>query len=598
MKKWIAIILAGIMAFSLAACSGSSGSSDEAATSLAKIDNSKWLYNAAADVYYQTGISYCETPADESYENLAVFVPGAYMDVTDNGDGTYTCELNDTAEVNGYTASTAPIVMPINTPGYSAQSALTDYTDVSEYMQAGFIYVHAGCRGRDEGAPAGVTDIKAAIRYIRYCDDELAGDAESIFTFGMSGGGAQSAVVGSTGDSELYNAYLEQIGAVMETSDAVLGSMCWCPITNLDTADEAYEWMLGSTRSGLSEDEQQISDKLAEAFAEYVNQAGFTDADGNKLTLETSGSGIYQSGSYYDYMKSIIEESLNNFLADTEFPYDADASSQGHMAGMGNGGGPGDGNRPDFGNGEKPDGMPRGEAPTGADDGSAPDMENAESNDNISRNGSSGSGLSLSGTYESAQDYIDALNMNGEWVTYDADTNTATITSIADYVSALKNASKSLGAFDQLDSGQGENTLFGYGDGNGAHFDQTLAEILNELGSNYTSAYEEDLEKTDSAGNTASTRLDMYTPLYYLLKSEDGYNTSAVAKYWRIRTGINQSDCALSTEVDLALALEKCDQVSDVDFETVWGQGHTMAERTGSSTENFITWINTCMGRI
>ena len=531
MKKWIAIILAGIMAFSLAACSGSSGSSDEAATSLAKIDNSKWLYNAAADVYYQTGISYCETPADESYENLAVFVPGAYMDVTDNGDGTYTCELNDTAEVNGYTASTAPIVMPINTPGYSAQSALTDYTDVSEYMQAGFIYVHAGCRGRDEGAPAGVTDIKAAIRYIRYCDDELAGDAESIFTFGMSGGGAQSAVVGSTGDSELYNAYLEQIGAVMETSDAVLGSMCWCPITNLDTADEAYEWMLGSTRSGLSEDEQQISDKLAEAFAEYVNQAGFTDADGNKLTLETSGSGIYQSGSYYDYMKSIIEESLNNFLADTEFPYDADASSQGHMAGMGNGGGSGDGNRPDFGNGEKPDGMPRGEAPTGADDGSAPDMENAESNDNISRNGSSGSGLSLSGTYESAQDYIDALNMNGEWVTYDADTNTATITSIADYVSALKNASKSLGAFDQLDSGQGENTLFGYGDGNGAHFDQTLAEILNELGSNYTSAYEEDLEKTDSAGNTASTRLDMYTPLYYLLKSEEGYNTSAVAKY-------------------------------------------------------------------
>lgn len=598
MKKWIAIILAGIMAFSQAACSGSSGSSDEAATSLAKIDNSKWLYNAAADVYYQTGISYCETPADESYENLAVFVPGAYMDVTDNGDGTYTCELNDTAEVNGYTVSTAPIVMPINTPGYSAQSALTDYTDVSEYMQAGFIYVHAGCRGRDEGAPAGVTDIKAAIRYIRYCDDELAGDAESIFTFGMSGGGAQSAVVGSTGDSELYNAYLEQIGAVMETSDAVLGSMCWCPITNLDTADEAYEWMLGSTRSGLSEDEQQISDKLAEAFAEYVNQAGFTDADGNKLTLETSGSGIYQSGSYYDYMKSIIEESLNNFLADTEFPYDADASSQGHMAGMGNGGGPGDGNRPDFGNGEKPDGMPRGEAPTGADDGSAPDMENAESNDNIGRNGSSGSGLSLSGTYESAQDYIDALNMNGEWVTYDADTNTATITSIADYVSALKNASKSLGAFDQLDSGQGENTLFGYGDGNGAHFDQTLAEILNELESNYTSAYEEDLEKTDSAGNTASTRLDMYTPLYYLLKSEDGYNTSAVAKYWRIRTGINQSDCALSTEVDLALALEKCDQVSDVDFETVWGQGHTMAERTGSSTENFITWINTCMGRI
>ena len=49
------------------------------------------------------------------------------MNGTDNGDGTYTCEL--TAEtVNGYTAETAPIVMPINTPGYSAMSALTDYS--------------------------------------------------------------------------------------------------------------------------------------------------------------------------------------------------------------------------------------------------------------------------------------------------------------------------------------------------------------------------------------------------------------------------------------------------------------------------------------
>ena len=89
----------------------------------------------------------------------------------------------------------------------------------------------------------------------------------------------------------------------------------------------------------------------------------------------------------------------------------------------------------------------------------------------------------------------------------------------------------------------------------------------------------------------------MYTPLYYLLESEDGYGTSTVAKYWRIRTGINQSDCALSTEVNLALALESCDGVSDVDFETVWGQGHTQAERTGNSSDNFIKWVNDCMGK-
>jgi hypothetical protein len=220
--------------------------------------------------------------------------------------------------------------------------------------------------------------------------------------------------------------------------------------------------------------------------------------------------------------------------------------------------------------------------------------QNFEAMDDITRNSTS-SGLSLSGTYETAQDYIDALNAEGEWVTYDSETNTVSITSIADFVKALKNASKNLGAFDQLDAGQGENTLFGYGDGSGAHFDATLSEILSELGSDYASAYNQDLTKTDSAGNTAETRLNMYTPLYYLLPSQEGYGSSSVAQYWRIRTGINQGDCALSTEMNLALALENYEGVDSVDFETVWGQGHTMAERTGESTSNFVEWVNECM---
>lgn len=549
----------------------------------------KWQYNADDKVYYQIGISYCSNPANESYEKLAVFVPADYFEATDNGDGTYTCSLKSDTTVGSYTAATAPIVMPINTPGYSAQSALTDYKDVSDYTDQGFIYVHAGCRGRDDGAPAGVTDLKAAIRYIRYNSGVIAGDTESIFTFGMSGGGAQSAIVGATGDSDLYSDYLTAIGAVEGVSDAVTGSMCWCPITNLDTADASYEWMMGTTRSGLSDEEQQISDKLAEAYASYVNSAGFTDENGNALTLTESSSGIYQSGSYYDYLKTVIETSLNNFLSDTSFPYDA--SSSGSKGGMGGG----------MPSGEKPDGemsgAPSREKPDGAPGGNSSDISSAsaiENVDNITRNNTS-SGLSLSGTYETAQDYIDALNADGEWVTYDSSTNKATITSIETFVKALKTASKNLGAFDQLDAGQGENTLFGYADGNGAHFDSTLASILKELGSDYASAYETDLAKTDSVGKTAEERLNMYTPLYYLLQSEKGYGTSTVAKYWRIRTGINQSDTALTTEVNLALALENCDSVKDVDFETVWGQGHTEAERTGDSTENFIAWVNACM---
>ena len=135
-----------------ASIDSSTAKTSTATTNLAKLDMTKWLYNADDDVYYQLGIVYCETPADESYEQLAVFVPGAYMTATENGDGTYTCELNTSAKLNGYTATTAPVVMPINTPGYSAQSALTEYKSVTDYTSQGFVYVHAGCRGRDDGA--------------------------------------------------------------------------------------------------------------------------------------------------------------------------------------------------------------------------------------------------------------------------------------------------------------------------------------------------------------------------------------------------------------------------------------------------------------
>ncbi len=562
-----------------------------------KIDVTKWNYNSEDNVYWQIGISYCGNPAAKEYETLGIFIPGDYMTASDNGDGTYTCEINTQVSVGNYTAETAPLVIQVDTPGYSAMEAPTDYvSEAAEYTSQGFVYVKAGCRGRDAGAPAGVTDLKAAIRYIRYNEGNVPGSMERIFSFGMSGGGAQSALLGATGDSELYTPYLEAIGAVSGVSDAVAGSMCWCPITNLDYANEAYEWNLGVSRADLDQDMQQLSDDMAEAFALYVNELGLTDENGNVLSLTESEEGIYQAGSYYDYLKSVIEQSLNNFLQDTSFPYDAQSSSAG--GGMG-GNGMGRGNRGDLADGELPDDMtdgekqPKGELP----DGELPDKEftgrdtENQYNDDINRTETTG-GITLSDTYETAQDYIDALNAETNWVSYDSETNTAAITSIADFVKALKPASKSVGAFDDLNATQGENILFGYGDGSGAHFDSIMAELLKD-NEEYGEAYASDLEKTDSLGNTVDYRLNMYNPMYYLNDYYEGYQSSNVASYWRIRSGINQGDTALSTEVNLALALENYGV--DVDFETVWGQGHVEAERTGDSTSNFIAWVNECL---
>ena len=604
-------------------------------STLAKIDDTKWCYDETDGVYYQLGIAYCATPADADYEQLAIIVPGAYMQATANGDGTFTCSIDASGEVGGYTASTAPIVMPVNTPGYAAQAPMTEYTSVSEYTDAGFVYVHAGCRGRDAGAPAGVTDLKAAIRYLRYTAGNLAGDTERIFSFGMSGGGAQSALLGVTGDSSLYDDYLAAIGAVEGVSDAVLGSQAWCPVTSLDSADEAYEWMMGNTRTDLSEEEQTISEELTTAYAAYINQLGLTDENGAPLTLEASADGRYQAGSYYDYLKEIIEESLNDFLADTSFPYDADAaSSHGGRGGMGTGGmghrdgtgqgGPEGGSAEDNAGGQgkmapqddtvgaaegrtSPGGSAennaggRGErtpgngmAPGGdeAEAGSIGDQTDFMAIDQIQRKESS-TGVKITGTFETAEDYIAALNTDGTWVNYDAATGTATITSIADFVAAVKTASKGIAAFDQLDASQGENTLFGYGDGTGAHFDATLADILETIGADDAADYSDDMTRVDALGHSVADRVKMYSPLYYLLASSEGYQSTNVAKYFRINSGLWQGDTAVNTEANLALALKNYG--ASVDYSFVWGEGHTMAERSGDATSNFIDWVNRCL---
>ena len=559
---------------------------------------------------------------------MGIYVPGAYMNGSKNSDGTYTCTVNASGQSGSYTAATAPIVLPVNTPGYAASAAPTsyDYSSVSAYLEAGFIYLQPGIRGRaasmggmgggmpsgtlpgaaasatasassavtdgetaqatglsattttttattaadtaSGGAPWGVTDVKAAVRYYRFNASLLPGDTQNIYTFGMSGGGAQSALVGATGDSELYFAYLESIGAAMTgadgsvLSDAVTGSMCWCPITSLDEADEAYEWNMGQfSASGTRADTSfgsALSDDLAAAYAEYINALQLRK-DGAALTLTASADGIYQSGSYYDYILSVIDTSLNNFLADTTFPYTA---SSGGMQFPGGSNGAGGG------------AMGGGSASTSGE------------------------------TYATAQDYIDSLNADTTWITYDAATNTASVASVEAFAEHCKNATKGLGAFDELDRGQAENSVFGDGASSSSHFDAVLAKLLTDNASEYAAFsdwdascaadYTGDLAGTDSLGTSVQTRLNMYNPMYYLCDYYDGYQTSTVAKFWRIRTGIEQSDTALTVEANLALALENTEGVSGVDFATVWGLQHTQAERTGDSTTNFIAWVNDC----
>ena len=542
---------------------------------LPQIDMTAWNYNEDDDVYYQLGIQYVANPADTAYETLGIFVPGAYFDAKANGDGTFTVSVNKKNTVDGFSAKDAPFVMPIQTPGYAALEAPTAYThDVKAYTDAGFIFIYAGARGRDHGLPAGVTDFKAAIRYVRYNRNLLPGNTERLFTYGMSGGGAQSALLGATGDAAEYEKYLQEIGAVMTESDAVMGSMDWCPITNLNVADAAYEWELGVARSNLDEKTKAISDGLAKSFAQYINSLGLTDENGTALTLEQSEDGLYHAGTYYDYLKQTIETSLNNFLSDTSWPYNANeqkaALGQNMM-------------------------LPAGWKPRGPQ-GMQNHAPTAEELDGVNRGKTASGNVDLSGTYASASEYITALNANEEWVFYDEKTNSAKISSVEAFMRNVKQLQKSVGAFDDMSGNQPENTLFGLGDGKGLHFDALMAQVLEEADSELAEKYKADLSKKDSLGSTMEERNNMYNPMYYLSSAYKGYKSSTVAKFWRIHAGIFQGDTAISTELDYALALKNYgSEVESVDFTEVWGLYHTEAERTGTSTENLIAWIKECL---
>ena len=121
-------------------------------------------------------------------------------------------------------------------------------------------------------------------------------------------------------------------------------------------------------------------------------------------------------------------------------------------------------------------------------------------------------------------------------------------------------------------------------------FDKYLYEILKDT--EYETAFAEDFARTDALGKTVEYRENMYNPMYFISDYYDGYSTSTVAPNWRIRSGIEQGDTALTVEINLALALSTLGK--NVDFATVWGEGHTEAEASGTSSDNFISWVNEC----
>jgi hypothetical protein len=201
----------------------------------------------------------------------------------------------------------------------------TDATGAA--LKAGYIIVSAGTRSRGliaaDGtypghAPAVVVDAKAAIRYLKYNDKKMPGSADKIVITGTSGGGGLSTAVAASGNSRDYYPYLKEIGAAginphgnSTLTDDVFATIAYCPITDLNHADIAYEWQYNATRlldANYTDGpfDEQVSADLAALYPAYLESLGLVLEDGTPLTADT------MPGAIVALVKAGVEKAMAN----------------------------------------------------------------------------------------------------------------------------------------------------------------------------------------------------------------------------------------------------------------------------------------------
>ncbi|MFI6371094.1 subtype B tannase [Streptomyces sp. NPDC050546] len=224
-------------------------------------------------------VTYVAAPVDEKYQSLNVSAPVKIDGKPVDASGAPVLFANS---VGGYMPSSVADATGVGGGGGTGMPPGGGGKMVSLpklALAAGYVVVEPGARGRTlknsageyyGTAPAAIVDLKAAVRYVRANQGRIPGDTDRIVSSGTSAGGALSSLLGASGDSPLYEKYLRELGAA-DASDAVFATGAWCPITDLEHADGAYEWNWGTNAvqgTGKAVD-PTVSRELVSQFAEY-----------------------------------------------------------------------------------------------------------------------------------------------------------------------------------------------------------------------------------------------------------------------------------------------------------------------------------------
>ncbi len=549
MKRILAMLLAMMMLFALAACGGSAPAAETAEEAAPAVEEAsapeapaeepapaaeedyepydvrsmadKWVYHEVTNVtgeskyveipYYSLeNVVYVTNPVDTDYQYFNIYVPACYMTEDENGrvvpndkglfgvmgeDGSTIMYMTEEAPViyintiNGYAASTAPVV----TGSRQGQNAGYYY----QFLEQGFVLVCVGARGRtssdemgvmDGGVPNGLVDLKSGVRWLKYNDDYLPGDSDKIVTIGVSAGGGMSSMLGATGNAPEFEPYLEEAGAAPAT-DNVWASVAYCPITNLEFADGAAEWQNGVKTDGEASGEMTValSQSLLDEFIAYMQESGFDLGDDG------------YSGDFYEGYKAEFENSFNSYIA---------------MKGM---------------------------------------------------------------DEEDSAGFIASIDPDGAWLTWDG--SSAHITSVKDYVDNMWNGMLMSGqtpAFDVFDSTSMEGQVFA------GHFSWLVTKALEDIAEDYPEAAELAAEYQEALDNGQAELGKMYDPFAYVVEG-----TSDVAEHWRFRIGGADSNVTHALAWILMNALNDYRDV-DTDYGILYGIGHQTVEY---DPYDLIDWI-------
>jgi len=195
--------------------------------------------------------------------------------------------------------------------GYRAASARNpSFTDATgRALMEGMCVCIPGVRGSNSvqgerftgKAPNALLDLKAVVRYLRHNDKYMMGSAERIVSDGTSAGGALSALLGATANHPDYEKGLKKMGAA-KAKDHVMAAVCYCPITDLEHADIAYEWLYMYNRPDIV-----AARGMGMKFNDYINALGLKDPkDGTTLNYEN----------YMPYLKTFLMASAQRFVAE------------------------------------------------------------------------------------------------------------------------------------------------------------------------------------------------------------------------------------------------------------------------------------------